>query len=85
MLEQKTKLSKLKLLNGIDYLFTGKIPLKYSQNNKKATFVTGSEFSSYEIKLRSQVKQNDVTLQVTNSKFFIEILFWSYELDFIKY
>ena len=28
----------------------------------------GSEFSSYEIKLRNRVTQNDVTLRVTNSK-----------------
>ena len=34
----------------------------------------GSEFSSYEIELRNRVMQNDVTLRVTNSKMFIEIL-----------
>ena len=34
----------------------------------------GSEFSSYEIELQNQVTQNDVTLRVTNSKIFIEIL-----------
>ena len=28
----------------------------------------GSEFSSYEIELRNQVTQNDVTLRVTNLK-----------------
>ena len=28
----------------------------------------GSEFSSYETELRNRVTQNDVTLQVTNSK-----------------
>ena len=38
----------------------------------------GSEFSSYEIELRNQVLQNDVTLQVTNSKIFIERLLLSY-------
>ena len=38
----------------------------------------GSEFSSYEIELRNQVTQNDVTLRVTNSKIFIEILLFSY-------
>ena len=38
----------------------------------------GSEFSSYEIELRNRVTQNDVTLQVTNSKIFIEILPSSY-------
>ena len=30
------------------------------------------------LKLQNQVMQNDVTLQVTNSKMFIEILVWSY-------
>ena len=45
----------------------------------------GSEFSSYEIELRKSVMQSDVTLQVTNSKIFIEGLLSSYELDFIKY
>ena len=38
----------------------------------------GSEFSSYEIELQNQVTQNDVTLRVTNSKIFIEILLSSY-------
>ena len=33
-----------------------------------------SEFSSYKIELRNRVTQNDVTLRVTNSKTFIEIL-----------
>ena len=32
------------------------------------SFPRGSEFSSYEIELRKQVTQNDVTLWVTNSK-----------------
>ena len=45
----------------------------------------GAEFSGYEIKLRNRVRQNDVTLRVTNSKMFIEILLSSYQLDFIKY
>ena len=38
---------------------------------KQIAFVTiqgSSEFSSYEIKLRNRVTQNDVTLRVTNSK-----------------
>ena len=38
----------------------------------------GSEFSSYEIKLRNQVKQNDVTIQFTNSAISKEILLLSY-------
>ena len=38
----------------------------------------GSEFSSHQIKLQSQVTQNDVTLRATNSKFFIESLASSY-------
>ena len=40
--------------------------------------ISGSEFSSYEIELRNQVTQNDVTIRVTNSKIFIEILLLSY-------
>ena len=39
-----------------------------------AFFFRGSEFSSYEIELQNRVTQNDVTLQVTNSKMFTEIL-----------
>ena len=38
----------------------------------------GSESSSYEIKLRNRVTQNDVTLRVTNSEIFIEIVHSSY-------
>ena len=38
----------------------------------------GSEFSSYETELQNRVTQNDVTLRVTNSKMFIEILLSSY-------
>ena len=38
----------------------------------------GSEFSSYQIELRNQITQNNVTLQVTNSNIFIEILLSSY-------
>ena len=38
----------------------------------------GSEFSSYEIKLQNQVKQNDVILQFTNSSISKEILLLSY-------
>ena len=38
----------------------------------------GSEFLSYEIELRNRVTQNDVTLRVTNSEIFIEILLSSY-------
>ena len=44
----------------------------------------GSEFSSYELELQDRVTQNDVTLWVTNSKIVIEILFSSYQIDFIK-
>ena len=43
-------------------------------NNLKRTANGGSEFLSYEIELRSQFTQNDVTRRVTNSKMFIEIL-----------
>ena len=45
----------------------------------------GSEFSSYKIELRNRVTQNDVTLPVTNSKIFTEILPSSYLLDFVKH
>ena len=45
----------------------------------------GSEFLSFEIELRNRVTQNDVTLRVTDSKIFIEILFSSYLLEFVKY
>ena len=45
----------------------------------------GSEFSSYEIKLRNRVTENDVTLRVANSKTFIETLLLGYLLDFVKY
>ena len=38
----------------------------------------GSEFSSYEIELRNRVMHYDVTLRVSYSKIFIEILFASY-------
>ena len=43
-----------------------------------AHFQRGSELSSYQIELRNRVMQNDVTLRVTNSKNFIEILLSSY-------
>ena len=36
------------------------------------------EFWSYEIELRERVTQNDVTVRVTNSKMFREILLSSY-------
>ena len=39
------------------------------------TFIRGSEFLSYEIKLQNQVMQNHVTLRVTNSKFLYNFLF----------
>ena len=35
----------------------------------------GLELSSYKIELRNRVTQNDVTLRVTDSKIFIEVLF----------
>ena len=38
--------------------------LKYTE----AATGGGSEFSNYEIELRNRVTQNDITLQVTNSK-----------------
>ena len=37
------------------------------------------------LELRNRVLQNDVTLRVTNSKMFIEIILSSYLLDFVKY
>ena len=37
------------------------------------------------LELQNQVMQNDVIIQVTNSKVFMEILFLSYYFDFIKY
>ena len=49
-------------------------------------FIWDSEFSSYEIELRNQVTQDDVTLWVTNSKILTEILLSSYSFfDFVKY
>ena len=45
----------------------------------------GLEFSSYEMELRNQLTQSDVTLRVNNSKIFIEFLLSSYYLDFVKY
>ena len=44
----------------------------------KIAFTRGTEFSSYKIELQNRVMQNDVTLRVTNSKIFIEIIFSSY-------
>ena len=38
----------------------------------------GSELSSYEIEWRNRVTQNDITLRVTNTEIFIEILLSSY-------
>ena len=40
--------------------------------------IRGSEFWSYEIELRERVTQNDVTVRVTNSKMFREILLSGY-------
>ena len=37
------------------------------------------------LELQNQVMQNDVIIQVTNSKVSMEILFLSYYFDFIKY
>ena len=45
----------------------------------------GLEFSSYEMELRNQLTQSDVTLRVNNSKIVIEFLLSSYYLDFVKY
>ena len=45
----------------------------------------GLEFSSYEVELGNRVTNIDVSLRVTNSEIFIEILISSYKLDFIKY
>ena len=38
----------------------------------------GSEFMSYKIELRIRATQNDVTLRVTNSRMFTEIILSSY-------
>ena len=38
----------------------------------------GSELWSYEIELQNGVTQNDITIRVTNSKMFIEILLSSH-------
>ena len=45
---------------------------------KCTTGCWGSEFSNYKIDLQNRFTQNDVTLWVTNSKMFIEILLLSY-------
>ena len=57
----------------------------YSQTSTSAQRRQGSELSSYELELRNQITQNDVTLRVTNSKIFVEIHVSSYQLEFIKY
>ena len=44
----------------------------------KTAIERGSKFLSYEIELRNRVTQHDVTLRVTNSEIFIEILPSSY-------
>ena len=41
-------------------------------------FQRGSEFSNYEIELRNPVTQNDVTLRVTNSNIFTQVLLSNY-------
>ena len=41
-------------------------------------FNINEEFSSYELELQNRVTQNDVTLRLTNSKIFIEILLSNY-------
>ena len=61
------------------------VEINGNRRNVILTDENSSEFSSYEIEFRNQVKQNDVTLRVNNSKMFIEILPSSYQLDSIKY
>ena len=43
-------------------------PGRFQKDLCMFNFRRGSELSSYEIQLQNQVTQNDVTLQVTNSK-----------------
>ena len=45
---------------------------------QQLTNYRGSDFSSHETELRNRITQNDVTLPVTNSKMFTEILLSSY-------
>ena len=55
--------------------------IKMFQKNRLAVSSNerrGSEFSSHEIELRNRVMHYDVTLRVSYSKIFIEILFASY-------
>ena len=61
------------------------VEINGNRRNVMLTDENSSEFSSYEIEFRNQVKQNDVTLRVNNSKMFIEILLSSYQLDSTKY
>ena len=62
---------------GYHYFWAMSWDQKVSENHVEF-YQWGSEFSSYQIELRNRVTQNDVTLPVTNSKMFIEILFSSY-------
>ena len=52
--------------------------LQFKKNCKDIKLIWGSKFSSYEIELRNRVTQNDVTLRVTDSEAFVEILLSSY-------
>ena len=53
--------------------------LRFFRNFKESMESTRMVSSGgYEIELRNRVTQNDVTLQVTNSRIFIEIHFSSY-------
>ena len=45
---------------------------------KKHIKIGDSKFSSYEIELPNRDTQNDITLQVTNSEIFLDILLLSY-------
>ena len=45
---------------------------------KSILSVWGSKFPSYETELRNWVTQNNVTIGVTNSKIFVEVLLLSY-------
>ena len=59
---------------------------KIAKNWEKQDFFAVSVLERFGIlELPNRVTQNDVTLRVTNSEIFIEILFPSYWLDFTKH
>ena len=68
-------------MNRVNYFDVNLFPyIKTDQPNplNKTKKDRALEFSSLEIDLRNRVTQNDVTLRVTNSETFIEILLLSY-------